>query len=427
MDDDDDIQGRVAAAATGGERGRRGRLKEPPSPETFPPFNQKSYFRYELIHRSKKPGSRARVGRIHTPHGIIDTPGFVPVGTNAALKAVDNDQSRNAGTQLMFCNTYHLIVHPGANVVEKAGGLHRFMNRSGPIITDSGGFQVFSLADATSEDGDELKSRGNKRSTGSLLKVSENGVLFRSYFDGSKISLTPEESVRAQKMLGADIIVPLDELPPYHVTTERLKESVYLSHRWEARSLQEHLKNPQKQAMYAVIHGGVDRELRKLSVEYLSSLPFDGFAVGGSLGKDRKEMVAELLQYVMPLLPEDRPNHVLGIADTESIESTVAFGCDTFDSAYPTRVARHGKRDSKRFHIPGVHTTFLYLNTSHFSLVQILHTSHLFKSHINSRSYLHHLLRAKEPLFLTLASLHNMIYMNKMMANIREKILRDEI
>ena len=179
-------------------------------------------FHFELIHRSKK--SRARVGRIHTPHGVIDTPSFVAVGTNGSLKALDNSMVNDIGLQLMFCNTYHMMLQPGSEVVKKAGGLHKFINRKLPIITDSGGFQVFSLAYGSVAD--ELKSRGTKKQGGSVLKINEEGVLFRSYRDGSKVLLTPETSVQAQKDFGADIIIPFDELPPYHIAEAALKKSL---------------------------------------------------------------------------------------------------------------------------------------------------------------------------------------------------------
>ncbi|HEX4069283.1 MAG TPA: tRNA-guanine transglycosylase, partial [Candidatus Babeliales bacterium] len=182
-----------------------------------------SYFTFKLIHQSKK--SRARVGQIHTPHGIIDTPNFVGVGTNAALKSVDANLVSEIGLQLMFCNTYHLMLQPGTNIIKQAGGLHSFMNRNMPIITDSGGFQVFSLAYGTVKD--ELKSRGQKKGDNLVLKTSEDGVLFRSYRDGTKILLTPETSIAAQKDLGADIIIPFDELPPYHIDHQKLINSLH--------------------------------------------------------------------------------------------------------------------------------------------------------------------------------------------------------
>src|SRR3972149_9360665 len=205
-------------------------------------------FKFELIHQSRK--SRARVGKIHTPHGTIDTPNFVAVGTNATLKALDNKIVNDMGLQLMFCNTYHLMIQPGTETIKKAGGLHTFINRSKPIITDSGGFQVFSLAYGTVKD--ELKSKGQKKGTNAIIKINEEGVIFRSYRDGSKIILTPETSIQAQKELGADIIIPFDELPPYHIDPKKLEESLHRTHRWEKRSLDAHLANPNNQAMYAV-------------------------------------------------------------------------------------------------------------------------------------------------------------------------------
>ncbi|NGX54433.1 MAG: Queuine tRNA-ribosyltransferase, partial [Chlamydiae bacterium] len=294
-------------------------------------------FRFEILHQSKK--SQARVGRIHTPHGIIDTPSFVAVGTNGTLKALDNDSVDAIGLQLMFCNTYHLLVQPGTHIINQAGGLHKFINRNKPLITDSGGFQVFSLAYGSVND--ELKSRGKKKESGSVLKITEEGVLFRSYRNGDKILLTPESSIQAQKDLGADIIIPLDELPPYHVEQDDLKKSLARTHRWEKRSLEAHRQNTNNQAIYGVIHGGVDFDLRKLSCATLTKEPFDGFAIGGSVGKNRKEM-EEMISFTSPLLPEEKPIHLLGIGDLPSLKKLIPYGIDTFDSSYPTKAARHG-------------------------------------------------------------------------------------
>ena len=241
-----------------------------------------SYFKFEIVHKSKK--SNARVGKIFTPHGVIDTPNFVAVGTNGTIKALDSKMVSSLGLELIFCNTYHLLLQPGVDVIEKAGGIHKFINRDLPIITDSGGFQVFSLAYGSVAD--ELKSKGTKKSDGSVLKIDEEGVVFRSYRDGKKIVLTPETSVLAQKKIGADIIIPFDELPPYHVPFDSLKNSLERTNRWEKRSLDEHLKDKKNQAMYAVVHGGISEELRKQSVDFLTKLPFDGFAIGGSVGED---------------------------------------------------------------------------------------------------------------------------------------------
>jgi queuine tRNA-ribosyltransferase len=321
-----------------------------------------------------------------------------------------------------FIRRYHLLVHPGPEVVAGGGGLHQWMGHEGALITDSGGFQVFSLSEPSADDGPEMKCKSKTRTAreegaASLLSVTEHGAYFRSYHDGRTIELTPESSVRAQKAFASDIIIPLDELPPYHISRERLHASVRLSHRWMARSLKEHLKDQRQQAMYGVVHGGTDEELRGESAEYLSSLPFDGFAIGGSLGKDRSEML-ELLQFLMPRLPEDKPNHLLGIADPESAEAVVPYGIDTMDSCNPTRIARHG---------------LLLTTDGPLKIKQLKHANDYgpvdpkVKTISHSRSYLHHLLKQHEPLFMTLASQHNLLFMGHLMGDIRRRILNDEI
>lgn len=372
--------------------------------------------KFELIHRSRR--SRARVGRIHTSHGIIDTPGFVGVGTNATLKGLDSQAVEAAGLQLMFCNTYHLLLQPGTEVIRQAGGLHAFTGRQGAIITDSGGFQVFSLAYGSVAK--ELKSQGTKQQDGQVLKITQDGVLFRSYRDGSKIWLSPESSVQAQKDLGADIIIPLDELPPYHISKAELVASLERTHAWEKRSLYAHLANPQGQAMYAVVHGGVDTELRTASCQELTQLPFDGFAIGGSMGKTRNQMFS-MLAHTIPQLPVDKPNHLLGIGDLESLDNCIPLGIDTFDSSYPTRAARHGVlltrngplKIEKRSHQmqfeppdPGCSCS----TCRHFSL-----------------AYLHHLFKAKELSALSLATAHNLHFMVQLMQRYRDAIMQDRL
>ena len=373
-------------------------------------------FHFDLIYRSKK--SRARVGRIHTPHGVIDTPNFVAVGTNGTLKALDNKMVHDIGLQLMFCNTYHMMLQPGTQTVKNAGGLHKFINRKLPIITDSGGFQVFSLAYGSVAD--ELKSRGIKKQGGSVLKINEEGVLFRSYRDGSKVLLTPETSVQAQKDLGADIIIPFDELPPYHISETQLKKSLDRTHRWEKRSLDTHLANPQGQAMYAVIHGGINPDMRASSCKILTNLPFDGFAVGGSVGKNKEEM-HELLSFTMPLLPEEKPNHLLGIGDLPSIARSIPLGIDTFDSSYPTRAARHGVLLTANGDLNI--TKAQYANK--FAPVEEGCTCPTC-SHFTA-GYLHHLFKARELTSMSLASIHNLHYMVRLMEKYRKDILEDRI
>ena len=411
----------------------------PPLPSEFPSwaYEKRDFFAFEILHQSKK--SQARVGRIHTPHGTIDTPGFVAVATNAALKGVDFRDADAVGQQLIFANTYHLLLHPGPDIIEEAGGIHKFTRREKPFITDSGGFQVFSLAYGSVHE--ELSSKGElKRASAKAknkdgynehvvgadaVKVSEEGVIFRSYRDGSKFLLTPETTVQAQKKIGADIIIPLDELPGYYTEREKLVESVDRTHRWEARSLQEHLKDVKQQAMYCVIHGGVDYELRKKSVDYLTSLPFDGYGIGGSLGNGRAEL-KELLSWLMPMMNEGdrykKPRHLLGIADEESIRNAVPTGIDTLDSCYPTRIARHGTvmtreglmrlksgRHSRSFGVP-IEPTCQCSTCQHYD-----------------RAYLWHLFKANEPVAISLATIHNLCYMNDMMAGIRDDIMNDRM
>jgi queuine tRNA-ribosyltransferase len=371
---------------------------------------------FVIEHQSKK--SRARAGRIITPHGDILTPTFVPVATNACLKAIDHTLADELSIGLMFCNTYHLMLHPGSKIVAAAGGLHSFMKRSGPLITDSGGFQVFSLAYGGVHQ--ELKSQGTKKQSGGVIKITEEGVLFRSYRDGSRLLLTPETSVQAQKELGADIIIPLDELPPYHIDQRTLRRSFDRTHRWQLRSLAEHLKDRRQQSMYAVVHGGVDPNLRTESVALLTQHAFDGLAIGGSLGKNRDEMVTMLMQ-LMPHMPAALPRHLLGIADLPSIDSCVPLGIDTFDSSHPTKCARHGL----------LFTDFGMVNITKgsykqsFKPVDASCTCRLCTHY--TAAYLHHLFKAHEPAALTLASMHNIHYMMRLFARYRERIFNDEI
>ncbi len=370
---------------------------------------------FEIVYQSKK--SAARVGRIHTPHGIIETPNFVPVATHAALKAVDSLVAAPLDIQLLFCNTYHLLLHPGPETVELAGGLHSFMQRDKPIITDSGGFQVFSLAYGGVHQ--ELKSKGIRR-TGSVVKVTEEGVRFRSYRDGSPLFLTPERSVQVQKKLGADIIIPLDELPPFHVSADRLRRSVELTHRWEKRSLDEHKRDPRKQAMYGVIHGGIDPQLRKYSCDYIQSLGFYGVAIGGSLGRNHAEMIT-MLTGLMPHVRKDWPCHLLGIGYIPALDAAVPLGIDTFDSSHPTRCARHGLLLARQGNITVTQGRYKNCMEPIDPECPCSTCKHY------TVAYIHHLFKAHELAGFTLASIHNLQYMMDRMRWYRTEILEDRI
>ncbi len=253
-----------------------------------------------------------------------------------------------------------------------------------------------------------------------MLKITEEGVLFRSYRNGDKVLLTPESSIQAQKDLGADIIIPLDELPPYHVDKRKLIASLDRTHRWEKRSLDTHLANRNNQAIYSVIHGGIDLTLRKKSCDFLTKLPFDGHAVGGSLGKNRDEMVT-MLSSTMPLLPEDKPNHLLGIADLESLDACIRLGVDTFDSSHPTKCARHG---------------LLFTSHGNIKILQSRYKEQFAPIDANCRcstcinytaAYIHHLFKAHEGVAHTLASIHNLYFMVQLMQQYRERILNGDV
>ncbi len=377
---------------------------------------EQSNFKFELIYRSKK--SSARLGRIHTLHGLVDTPSFVPVGTNGVIKGVSSADATACGTELMFCNTYHLMVRPGLTVIQAAGGLHNFSGRKAPLITDSGGFQVFSLKYGGVAA--ELKSQG-KKITGSLVeKISEEGVMFRSYVDGTKIFLSPESSIQAQKVLGADLILAFDELLPYNVDRNYQLESLHRTHRWEERSLAQHKKTPNGQAMYAVVHGGTDPTMRKHSCEFLSKLDFDGMAVGGSVGKDLAEMVS-MLRLLMPQMPASRPVHLLGIGDLPSIKACVPFGIDTFDSAYPTRAARHGL-------LLALPENIKIARKSSYEILRPVEQDCPCSTCADyTVAFLTHLFKAGELLFFQLATIHNLTFMHRFMAKLRRQILEGQI
>jgi queuine tRNA-ribosyltransferase len=272
---------------------------------------------------------------------------------------------------------------------------------------------------------DSTNADSSPSNSSSPVKVTEEGAIFRSYRDGRKIVLTPESTVQAQKSYGADIIIPLDELPPYHIDRKLLEESVDRSHRWEARSLREHLTNVKNQAMYAVIHGGVDVELRTKSVEYLTSLPFDGYAIGGSLGKNSDELL-QLLDWMMPMFDQgnrrNKPRHLLGIADEKSIIGAVQKGIDTLDSCFPTRISRHGSLLTRqgRIHIKSGSHSKSYG-------IPIDQECSCYTCQNYDRPYLWHLYKAKEPLFIQLAAIHNLQYMNDFMAKQRQEILNGTI
>jgi queuine tRNA-ribosyltransferase len=374
-------------------------------------------FSFEILQRS---ADGARRGRLSTPHGAVETPAFFFCGTRGSVKGLSVQQLRACGTQGMLANTYHLHLRPGEETVATLGGLHAMMGWSGPLFTDSGGFQIFSLGHGGVAQ--EIKCRRSAGEPKTLLRISEEGAFFRSYVDGSLRTLTPESSIHIQKLLGADIVLPLDECTPYHVDRDYTARSLERSHRWELRSLAEFQRNSDgSQAPYGIVQGGVYEDLRKISCDFVSRQDFFGQAIGGSLGGDREEMervVATVGRFLHPL----RPTHLLGIGGVRDIFHGVRQGVDTFDCVHPTRMARHGGALLPNSLSEG--TGHINLHSGRFARDRepIDRSCDCYACRTASRAYLHHLLRSRETLGGQLVTIHNVRFMNRLMEQIREAI-----
>lgn len=433
-----------------------------------------SGFLFQFLHKDAQ--TNARSGIIHTPHGDIQTPAFVPVGTQATVKSLTPDELTELGVELFFVNTYHAYLRPGIEVINKFSGLHKFMNWSGPLITDSGGFQVFSLGTkkfvniAISESAvmdlekftrklsksEAVKSQvfpDDYRPVSELVKIDEEGVTFTSHWDGSSHRFTPEFSMALQWDLGSDIHIAFDECAPYPTSHEYAKKAMERTHRWATRSLEFHKRQmslrgapPQAgrrgnpliedifstpQALYGVIQGSVYKDLRIESAKFISSLDTDGIAIGGvAVGESKTEM-KNVLDWVIPFLPRQKPRHLLGVGEIDDIFELVATGVDTFDCVQPTRLARAG---------------ILLLNSSNLSNLSNWsnssnkHQLDITKSAFShdtapidptctcstcthfSRAYLHHLFRVRELLGYRLATIHNLHLMQTLMRKVRQAI-----
>jgi len=385
---------------------------------------QSSKFKFEIIKKDKK--SRARVGKITTAHGIIETPAFVPVGTKATVKGLTPQDLNEAEVQILFGNTYHLHLRPGEDVVKDFGGLAKFMSWNKPTITDSGGFQVFSLGQVTMK----LTQEGECTQV-KLVKIKDEGVMFRSHIDGSEHFFTPEISVDIQKKLGADLILAFDECAPQPSTYEYTKEAMERTHKWALRSLkasQGKQYHSWQQALYGIIQGGVYKDLREESAKFISKLDFDGIAIGGvAVGESKKEM-RQAVDWAYPFLPEDKPRHLLGIGEIDDIFDVIERGMDTFDCVIPTRFGRYGivfvdpsiGNLENRFRID--------LNKTIFAKDKkpISKDCRCYVCQNFTRGYIHHLFRAQELLAYRLASYHNMFFINNLVKQIRQAILDDK-
>jgi len=377
-------------------------------------------FAFEITY--KDPKSYARLGRLTTPHGAIDTPNFIFCGTKASVKGLSPQQMRDAKTDIILSNTYHLMLSPGADLVAEMGGLHKFMGWDGPMFTDSGGFQIFSLGYGSVAD--EIKGRGQRHRNQTFLKITEEGAAFRSYLDGKKIFLTPEGSIDIQRKLGADLIVQLDECTPFHVDKEYTAKSMEMSMRWGDRSLAEWKRRDDgRQRMYGIVQGGIYEDLRKISCEWTRDRDFFATAIGGSLGA-HKEQMYEVVAMCSPHIHPERPVHLLGIGSFIDIFTNVRSGMDTFDCVSPTRIARHGWALAK-----GAPKERMNLRNAPYRNDQdpVDSTCDCYTCQNHSRGYIHHLFRAGEFLGMQLLSIHNVATMNRLMREVRAAIANDTL
>ncbi|HHW91093.1 MAG TPA: tRNA guanosine(34) transglycosylase Tgt [Firmicutes bacterium] len=340
------------------------------------------------------PETGARLGKLHTPHGTISTPVFMPVGTQATVKTMTPEELKVLGAEIILSNTYHLYLRPGDDLVAEVGGLHRFMNWDRAILTDSGGFQVFSL-DA-------------------LRKITEEGVTFRSHIDGSEHFISPEKAIEIETNLGADIIMAFDECIPYPCSYEYARESTLRTTRWAERCLAAH--NSREQALFGIVQGGTYRDLRELSARDLVSLNFPGYAIGGLSVGEPKPLMYEILDHTVPLLPADKPRYLMGVGSPDCILEGVARGIDMFDCVLPTRIARNGTVLTSRGRLVVRNAEY----ARDFRPLDPECSCYTCRNY--TRAYIRHLIKANEILGLRLTTIHNLAFLLDLMVKIREHI-----
>lgn len=354
--------------------------------------------KYELIKKDKY--SNARCGIIHTNHGDIPTPIFMPVGTKATVKTMSVEELKEIDAKIILGNTYHLYLRPGMDIMKKAGGLHKFMNWNGPILTDSGGFQVFSLSDTRD--------------------ISEKGVVFRSHIDGSKHLFTPEKSIEIQNDIHSDIMMSFDECIPYPADYKYVENSVERTIRWAKRGLDYHKKNSHKdQSLFGIIQGGMFEDLRKRSVEETCAMDFDGYSLGGlSVGEPKEEMI-RLLKYTTPLLPEDKPRYNMGVGSPDYLFESFEAGIDMADCVLPTRIARNGTAITSEGRLVVRNAKYKE------DFTPLDHDCDCYTCRNYSRAYLRHLVNVNEILGARLLTYHNLYFLLKLCENIRKSIMED--
>jgi len=346
-------------------------------------------FQFDLIKQDSK--TSARLGKMITPHGMVHTPAFMPVGTQGTVKSMLPEEIKNCGAEIILGNTYHLYLRPGHETIKKLGGLHRFMNWPDPILTDSGGFQVYSL--------------------GALRKITPDGVMFRSHIDGSKHFLSPQKAIEIQEALGSDIMMCLDECTPYPATLSQTKESLTLTVKWA--QLCRTAKSSVDQALFGIIQGGTYLDLRKQAVEQTAVLGFDGYALGGVSVGEPKEIMYEITDSITPLLPADKPRYLMGVGTPQDIVFGVSCGIDMFDCVIPTRCARHGLLFTNSEKIVIKNSRWRECNDP------LDETCDCYTCKNYSRAYLRHLYVAGEILAMVLNTIHNVRYYMRLLEQIR--------
>ncbi len=352
-------------------------------------------FSYELVHQDSS--CKARLGRLNVFGKVVETPVFMPVGTQATVKFLSPEDIKNMNASIILANTYHLWLRPGPEILIKAGGIHNFMNYDGPVLTDSGGFQVFSLADRR--------------------KIKEEGVTFKSHLDGSTLFMSPEDSIHIQEAIGSDIAMSFDECIPYPSDYQYVKDSVYRTLRWAKRGKDAHTRK--NQALFGIVQGSEYPDLRRYCAEELVKMDFDGYSIGGtSVGEDKKTHY-EMLDYTIPYLPEDKPRYEMGIGAINDIFEAVERGVDMFDCVLPTRIARHGTLMTSQGRINIKKSIY----SDDFSPLDPECDCETCRNY--SKAYLNHLFRANEGLGNRLMSIHNLRFLIKLMEGIRESIAND--
>ena len=353
---------------------------------------------YELIKTCKQTG--ARLGKVHTPHGSFDTPIFMPVGTLATVKTMSPEDLIEMNAQIILSNTYHLWLRPGEDIVKEAGGLHSFMNWDRPILTDSGGFQVFSLSD--------------------MRDIVEEGVHFRHHLSGEKLFFSPEVAMQVQNDLGPDIMMVLDECPPYPATKEYMEGSVNRTSRWAERSLKAH-KRPDEQALFGIIQGGEYIDLRKQSAKDLISLDFPGYAIGGLSVGEPKDIMYEVLEETTPLMPADKPRYLMGVGSADALIEGAIRGVDMFDSVLASRIARNGTCMTS--------TGRLVVRNAKYArdFSPLDENCDCYTCENYSRAYIRHLINTNEILGFRLTTYHNLYFLLKLMEQVRQAIREDRL